>query len=90
MMSLRSVSALNGGLTVVRGDGVTWSITGAEIDAIYATKTGPEVQRLSQTLTDVLDSMVSVLGSDRVDKSLVDIEINPTTRRVTSVTIRST
>lgn len=57
-------------------NGDEWSITRAEILAIYATKTGGRPQRIAATAADVLASMEEKLGAN-APASLAELNFNP-------------
>lgn len=57
-------------------NGVEWSITRAEIDAIYAAKEGDDVSRKAATVADVFALAVETLG-DYFDPVGADLAFDP-------------
>lgn len=62
----------------VRGaNGVEWTITKQQVQAIYQATTGSAASRKSQTITTVLNQMQAALGVDQANAAWSTLDFNP-------------
>lgn len=78
MSNVTALTCTKALISVTVADGRTWSITRAEILAIYATKGGSAASRKAATITDVLALAQTTLGVDYFTAANCTLDFNAT------------
>lgn len=76
-MNITSMSCTKNDVFVRGANGTEWTMTRAQILAIYQTKTGSAASRKQATITDVLVDMETTLGKDIASSLLASLDFDP-------------
>jgi hypothetical protein len=78
-MGIASQTVTRDGGSIVCTDGSSWSITRAQVLAIYNSKSGTQSSRISQTITDILSQIQTSLGVANVDVNVLAVAFDAAT-----------
>lgn len=84
-MSIVSQEVTGDRLTIVTGDGRTYMLTKADLQAFYQSTKGAAASRKSQCITWVLTNMAAALGAEQVNTALMSLDFDTSTGNFTDL-----
>ncbi len=75
-MAIRSQTLTNQVLTIVAGDGRTYSVTKQQVQAFYQTTSGNAASRRNQVITWYRNGLVAALGAEQVNPAELIVDFS--------------